>query len=361
MINGMFSSTLQNKIDGLQQYKKTVSLGGVSLCSPLMLAPMSMITNAPFRLLMQNLGAGGTVSDLISCHGILHGNKKTRHMLYIDPRETNVGIQLFGEDKHSMAEAAKIAQDFGPAFIDINMGCPVRKVVSKGAGSALLKNPKELYKLFRSIKSVLKIPLTIKIRTGWEENSKNAPEVLKIAREEGIEFVAIHGRTRAQGYSGEADWDYLEALAEQSLIPTIGNGDLHHPSLVQQRLKKTKCQALMLGRGPLRNPFIFLKSLEPTDDIEFLPCDYLEIINVLEGLLSEYYERQKEGSVLIQLRKFILWFSSGFKGAAKFRETLFKCQDIKNTLSQCEKFFLSLEEGPKQINFNTPFMNSGHG
>ena len=357
----MFSSDLQQKIDSLKELRSEISLGNVKFSSPLLLAPMSMICSAPYRLLMEELGAGGTVSELVSCHGILHGNKKTRKMLSIDPREKNVGIQLFGEDASSMSEAAIVAQEFGPKFIDINMGCPVKKVVTKGAGSALLKEPKKLGRFLREIKKAIDIPLTIKIRTGWDTDSTNADEIIKIAHEEGIEFVAVHGRTRAQGYSGLAKWDYLEKLAQNSSIPIIGNGDLHHPILVKKRLGVTNCQALMLGRGPLRDPFIFLKSFDKNDKIAFYPKDYLEVILTLKKLLEEYHQAEYAKTILIQLRKFILWFSSGFSGASKFRELLFKSGDIQETLNLCEDFFLSLGDVQKRINFDSPFMTSGHG
>jgi nifR3 family TIM-barrel protein len=357
----MFSSDLQQKIDTLKESRSKISLGGINFASPLLLAPMSMICSAPYRLLMEELGAGGTISELVSCHGILHGNKRTRKMLSIDPRETNVGTQLFGEDTSSMAEAAKIAEEFGPKFIDINMGCPVRKVVTKGAGSALLKDPKKLSVFLREIKKAINIPLTIKIRTGWDEDSINADEVIKIAHEEGVEFVAVHGRTRAQAYKGFANWDYLENLAKTSPLPIIGNGDLHHANLIKDRVSKTACQALMLGRGPLRDPFIFLKSYDQKNKFNFYAKDYFEVITAMDKLLSEYHGEEFAGTVLIQLRKFILWFSAGYPGASKFREILFKCQEKEDTLNFCEDFFLSQADALKKIDYNSPFMTSGHG
>jgi len=357
----MFSPDLQQKIDFLKKFRPEVSLGEIKFSSPLLLAPMSMICSAPYRLLMEELGAGGTVSELVSCHGILHKNKKTKKMLYIDPREKHVGTQLFGEDGKLMAEAAKVAQEFGPKFIDINMGCPVKKVVTKGAGSALLKEPKNLGAFFREIKKSIDIPLTIKIRTGWDEDSTNADEVIKIAHEEGVEFVAIHGRTRAQSYKGQANWQYLEELAQKSPLPIIGNGDLHHVNLIKDRLGKTDCHALMLGRGPLRDPFIFLKSYDLKNEINFHARDYFEVITVLDKLLAEYHGEEYANSVLIQLRKFILWFSAGYPGSSKFREILFKCQEKADTLSFCKDFFLSQEDVDKKIDYNSPFMTSGHG
>jgi nifR3 family TIM-barrel protein len=335
-------------------------MGQVSFDSPLLLAPMSAICNAPFRLLMEALGAGGTVSELISCHGINHGNARTLKMLELDPRERNIGLQLFGEDEKAMATAAERAEDFGPKFIDINMGCPVRKVVTKGGGSALLRDTQKLGRFFGTIKRSIDIPLTIKIRTGWDEESLNADEVIRIAHEEGVEFVAIHGRTRTQQYKGLARWDYLELLAETSELPIIGNGDLPTPELTKKRLKQTRCQGLMLGRGPLRNPFIFLDSfLKEGEPSPFTSIDYWEITQKLFEL-TEYYAFN-EKALVIQMRKHIMWFAAGLPGAAQFRGVLFQHPTLKDTLKATEDFFTERAQEKKQLDVNEPFMTSGHG
>ena len=281
MNSNPFSPQLQKKIDLLKLKRRPTKLGRIDFASPLILAPMAGICTIPFRLLMEDLGAGGTVSELVSCHGINHGNDRTLSMLKIDPREENVGLQLFGEDPESMAKAAKVAQEYNPKFIDINMGCPVRKVVTKGGGSALLKEPQELIPYLKAIKEVLHIPLSIKIRTGWDDDSINADEVVKIANDLGIEWVAIHGRTRAQSYAGHANWDYIEELTQNSPLPLIGNGDLHQAYQVKERLEKTHCKALMIARGSLRNPFIFLESYIENEEIAFNGADYFEVIQRL--------------------------------------------------------------------------------
>lgn len=357
----MFSEQLQNKIDPILKRRNSISLGRIHFDSPLLLAPMSAICNVPFRLLMEKLGAGGTVSELISCHGIQHRNDRTLHMLKIDPREKNIGIQIFGEDKNAMSYAAAFAQDFGPKFIDINMGCPVRKVVSKGGGSALLQDTSKLGDFFSTIKKEIQIPLTIKIRTGWDEASINAHEIIHIAKEEGIEFVAVHGRTRTQQYKGQANWNYLETLAQLSPLPIIGNGDLHSAKVTRQRLIQTSCQALMLGRGPLRNPFIFLESFLSEQEVSpFGPRDYLEIIECLLELTKEY--AFKERAVLVQMRKHIVWFAAGLKNVAIFRNDLFKAPDLKETMRITRDYFMSLGDNAfKKINYDESFMSSGHG
>ncbi len=354
-----FSPELQTKIDVLKSRQTPIKLGGISFDSKCLLAPMSSICTAPYRLLMEELGAGGTVSELISCHGINYKNEKTFKMLEIHPRERNVGIQLFGENAEAMAQAAEVAADKNPKFIDINMGCPVRKVVSKGGGSALMKDPLKLSHFFSTIKKAIDIPLTIKIRTGWDSDSINAPEIINIAKNEGIEFVAIHGRTRTQAYKGQADWDLLEKIGQDKFLPIIGNGDLHTPEKVRARLEDTKCDALMLGRGPLRNPFIFLEGfMTEEDDFNFSAQDYLEIIERFKSYLEDYTDRER--TIHITLRKNIVWMAQGYPNVAHFRNAIFTAKDIDETMDVTREYFSQIQGG-KRIDHSKDFMAGGHG
>jgi len=356
-----FSDSLQTKINHLKKKMVPIQLGKVQFDSPLLLAPMSAICNAPFRYLMEELGAGGTISELISCNGIKFVNARTKKLLEISPLEKNVGIQLFGDDPEILAMAAQVAQESGPKFIDINMGCPVKKVVSRGAGSALLKDPSKLGVLFSTIKKSIDIPLTIKIRTGWDDDSLNAAEVIKIAHEEGIEFVSIHGRTRTQAYKGHANWDYIENVALNSPLPVIGNGDLSHEKIIRARLANTNCKALMLGRGPLRDPFIFLKSYDDQNEISFSSVDYWEVLEKLHLLLTEYHGADRARVVMIQLRKFIVWYSMGFSYAVEFRERIFKTPDPIETMKLAQDFFLSHGDTLKKLDIDQSFISSTHG
>jgi tRNA-dihydrouridine synthase B len=358
-----FSPELSQKIASFKSHAKPIKLGSIPFDSKLILAPMAGICNIPYRLLMEDLGAGGTVSELISCHGINYGNERTLEMLKIHPLERNVGIQLFGEDADAMARAAEVAESHGPKFLDINMGCPVNKVVTKGGGSAMMKEIEKLAPLFEKMRSRMKIPLSIKIRTGWDANTRNASEILKIAHESGIEWVAIHGRTRTQQYTGLADWDFIEALNETKKLPLIGNGDLHHPFGVSERLQKTNCDALMIARGALRNPFIFLESLDPAYASQkrsvFLGKDYWEVIQRLHQYCTETFPEER--TVLVQLRKLIVWFAAGFPHAASFRSQIFGCQVLDDCMKITEDYFLSLGTSQKFINYDEVFMSSGHG
>lgn len=356
-----FTTDLQKKIDLLKVKRSSVQLGDIGFDSPLLLAPMASICTPPFRLLMEDLGAGGTVSELISANGINYGNEKTLKMLKIDEREKNIGIQIFGEDGKSMASAAKIVARQNPKFIDINMGCPVKKVVTKGGGSALMKNIENLAPFLNEIKKAIDIPLTIKIRTGWDADEINADKIEKIALNEGIEWVAIHGRTRAQQYTGKANWQYIEDLAASSTLPIIGNGDLHQSHQVKARLKETNCDALMIARGCLRNPFIFLESYSEQDSNEsvFSGSDYFEVVQRLYQYTLDTYDDERIR--LIQMRKLIVWFAAGFPGASKFRNNMFSCKELDGSMNHAEEFFIGLGDRSKQINYDEVFMSSGHG
>jgi len=358
--NAPFSSELQKKIDLLKSRRKAITLGSLHFDSPLLLAPMSSICNAPFRLLMEDLGAGGTVSELISCHGINYKNVRTTEMLRIDPREKNVGLQLFGEGAEAMAQAAIVAEEYKPKFIDINMGCPVKKVVGTGAGSSLLKDTSALPKLFSTIKKSISVPLTIKIRIGWDFDSINALEVIHIAKEEGVDFVAVHGRTRSQQYTGLADWNYLNALGDKAPLDIIGNGDLHTPNLVRENLQTSKCQALMLGRGPLRNPFLFLEPyLTEADDLYFTPNDHMEVLNKLIEYSRDY--AHSEHILLISIRKHLIWMAAGYNNVSSFRDLIFKTPDLDETIKLSEEFFHGQNGERKRLQDHNTFMTSGHG
>lgn len=356
-----FSKDLQAKIDSLKTNQKPIKLGSIHFDSKLILAPMAGICTPPFRMLMEDLGAGGTVSELISATGILYENKRTLEMLKVDERERNIGIQLFGEDAESLGKACEVAARRNPKFLDLNMGCPVRKVVQKGGGSALMKEIESLAPVFRAMKQAVDIPVSIKIRMGWDADGINADKIEHIAREEGIEWVAIHGRTRAQQYTGLANWDYIEEVSQNATLPIIGNGDLHQPFQVQDRLEKTNCAALMIARGCLRNPFIFLEGIhtEKLTKSLFKGYDYLEAIERLYDYTVQTYENER--TRLVQLRKLIVWFAAGFPSAAAFRNQMFSCQDLDDSMKIAQDYFLSLGERDKNINYNEVFMNSGHG
>ncbi len=359
----MKDTKLNKKIEKLKSRREALKIGSIELESPYILGPMSAITNAPFRLLMQDLGAGASISELISCYGINYKNQKTLNMLKLAEREKNIGLQLFGDNKIEMAKAATVAEEYGASFIDINMGCPVKKVVKKGGGSALLKDIKSLESFFKTIKKSINIPLTIKIRIGWDINSINAHEVIKIATDCGIEWISVHGRTRCQQYKGHSNWELLETLAKES-SRVIGNGDLHSPTIAKNRLLHTNCSALMIARGALHFPFIFLECyLKEDEDSPFDGNDYFSIIQRYFNYLCRHSYHQR--SIDIQLKKIICYFSYGFNGAVQFREMILS-KDISSTiaLEHSQKFFTSLSKEDikaKLINCSHSMLLGGHG
>ena len=349
----------REKILTLLKYRQITPIANVKFDSNLILAPMAGITTHAYRILMENLGAGATVTELISAHAVNHKNFKTIQMLTPNFREKNLAIQIFGEDATSVAKACNFVQKFTPQSIDINIGCPVKKVVSRGAGSALLQDLKKLKNYLLEIRRAVVIPLSIKIRTGWDESTINAMETVKIAEDCGIDFVSIHGRTRSQQYSGQVNWDYIESIAQNSSIPIIGNGDLHSPKLVKERMIKTKCDALMLGRGSIRNPFIFLESIDPKGDIKFNSSDIWEVINVLFKLNSEMIPKEK--IIINQTVKHIVWLAAGYSNSKEFRNKIYKVENINEARSMARDFFLAKKDSIRKLNYDSPFMGGGHG
>lgn len=316
-------------------------------------APMAGISDTVFRLLMRELGAQCVVSELLSAEGLIRGGQRTREMMRFDERERPVGIQIFGHQIESLAEAAKIVEAEGADFVDINFGCPVKKVVCDGGGAAWMKDPVKLAKLLQTVKKGLRIPLTIKVRTGWDDNSKNVKEVVQIAANSGVSWVAIHGRTRAQGYSGYADWELIRETAIHSPIPIIGNGDIVTPAQAKMRIDEGYAHAVMIGRGALKNPWIFREILgEKAETKNFLP-----LINRHFDLAIEKKDRHR---AFLSLKKFLAWYAAGFPNSGKFRFELFKLEDIDQLRSHATDYFSQLPELPK-MDDGQPFLMGGHG
>lgn len=320
---------------------------------------MAGITDMPFRKYMKNLGAGVVISELISAHGINYKSEKTFKLTKFDEIERPVGIQLFGETPESIAEASKVMEQTGVDFIDLNFGCPVKKVVCKGAGSALLKDLVQLGKVLNVVKKSLSIPLTIKIRTGWDQPGRNASEVCRIAYEEGITWVAIHGRTRTQAYEGLADWDYIAQVKRESKIPIIGNGDITSSDMALERLKTSGCDAVMIGRGCLKNPWIFTDAHEKfTAQVSTVNRSF---IFLLHELLREYSGYGDEKYQTIQLKKFFSWYSAGYPESSLFRKNIFSQSTLEGTIDEIKKYFAPLDSRGHREDESDLILKSGHG
>ncbi len=329
--------------------------------NPFVLAPMAGITDHAFRTFMKALDASVVVTELVSAHGIEYASERTLQLMNFDETQRPVGIQLFGEDPEILGRAAQVAEQRGADFVDLNFGCPVPKVVKKGAGSAMLKDLPAMKKVLAGVKGAVKIPVTIKIRTGWDASLRNAIEVCRIAEGEGITWVAIHGRTRAQGYAGLADWDYIAEVKSQVNIPILGNGDLTSAKKAVARLKQSGCDGVMIGRGCLKNPTIFRQALHQwknpgAETLAELP--YLEVLSGLHQCLEKYTPPNLIG---IQMKKFAAWFSSGYPGASQFRKQIFQSKSHEETMELAFQFFETVSVNAQQDTSHEEFLMGGHG
>ncbi|NDG84078.1 MAG: tRNA dihydrouridine synthase DusB [Proteobacteria bacterium] len=338
-----------------------MKLGPVEIAHPFLLAPMAGITNSPFRRLMREYGSSVVISELVSANGIEYASHRTLELLKFVEAERPVGLQIFGEDEANLVNACRVVERMGANFVDLNLGCPVPKVVKKGAGSAMCRNPAGLGKILDAMVKSVKIPVTIKIRTGWDSTLRNAAEVVKVAADAGVAWVAIHGRTRAQGYSGEADWDFIGDIKAKSPLPIIGNGDVGTAEQAVARYKTYGVDAVMIGRGALRNPFIFEQSSALLEGRPVSPVNADRIIELLQkqrGYLTEVFEGR---SVLLHARKFLAWYSSGYPGSGEFRKNVFHIPDEPALWAEAERFF---RESISKRDFgflNEPFLMGGHG
>jgi nifR3 family TIM-barrel protein len=318
------------------------------------LAPMAGITDTVFRLLMRKMGSQVVISELLSAEGLVRGGARTRSMMQFDERERPVGIQIFGSHISTMVEAAKIVQEDGADFVDINFGCPVKKVVCDGSGSAWLKTPSKMGELLSTLKTNLRIPLTIKVRTGWDDQSRNVKEVVKVAAQCGVSWVAIHGRTRAQGYSGLADWELIREVAISSPIPIIGNGDIITASQAKKRIEEGYSHAVMIGRGALKNPWIFQDILETERTSTY---DLVQLIHEHFQLAIEKKDRDR---AFLSLKKFMGWYAAGYPYSSAFRGSIFQTNDVDELRDLALEFF-GKQGFQKPVDNGQPFLMGGHG
>ncbi len=322
------------------------------------MAPMSGITDVCFRQLMDEMGAGVLVSELVSAKGLIYNSEKTRRMIVIHKNPgTLVGVQLFGEDADDFIKVAHQVQEQGADFLDINLGCPVRKVVQKGCGSALMRDPVQLEKFLTRIRRNIDLPLTVKMRTGWSDEELTIHECVAAAQNAGCEWVAIHGRTRVQGYQGRADWDLIAQVKQRTTLPVIGNGDLRDAGKARTLLRETGVDAVMIGRGALRNPWIFKQC---TGELgETLDPPRLALLRRFHVLLEPRYDTRR---TLLYLRKLAVWLAYGYPGASAFRGAMFQTPTTSEVLEKAEDYFAGVDDLPvPRFDESEAFMMGGHG
>ena len=297
-----------------------LQIGNVKLENDLILGPMAGVTDLPFRLLCKEHGAGLLCMEMVSAKGIMYNNKNTKFLLTIDERERPVSLQLFGSDPDIISEQAKRIEELPFDILDINMGCPVPKIVNNGDGSALMKNPLLAGEIIEKTVRAIQKPVTVKIRKGFDEEHINAVEMAHIARESGAAAIAVHGRTREQYYSGKADWEIIRKVKEAVKIPVIGNGDVWTPQDAIDMRKQTGCDGVMIGRGAQGNPWIFKQILhyEQTGELLEKPSPQ-EVTEMILRHAKMQMEFKGEYIGMREIRKHAAWYTAGYKNSAKLR------------------------------------------
>ena len=316
-------------------------IGNVTIHNQVVLAPMAGICNSAFRRICKEMGCGLIYAEMVSDKAITFQNQKTLDMLYMTEEERPIVQQIFGSDKDSFVEAAKtIYEKMRPDIIDINMGCPVPKVAVRAqAGSALLKDPDKIYDIVSAVVKAVPIPVTVKIRSGWDQNHINAVEVAKVIEKAGASAICVHPRTRSQGYSGKADWSIIKAVKDCVLIPVIGNGDVKTPEDAKRMLDETGCDAVMIGRGVLGNPWLIKNTVSYLDtgsyDNDITVDDKIEMILHHLDYLSHL---KNEHIATLEIRNHIGWYLKGVPGGTVVKNKIYQTSNIRDIISILSTF-----------------------
>ncbi len=316
-------------------------IGNVEIQNPVVLAPMAGICNSAYRTIIKEMGCGYMVAEMVSDKALMYGNKKTQEMLYMTDFERPIGQQIFGSDKDSFVIAAKYVYEYmHPDIIDINMGCPVPKVaISSQAGSALLKSPEKVKEIVEAVVASVPIPVTVKIRSGWDQNSINAIQIAKICEEAGASAITVHPRTRSQGYSGKADWSIIKAVKEAVSIPVIGNGDILSCYDAKKMMEETHCDAIMIGRGVLGNPWLIRECIEYLESArEPKPVSSLEKIAMIRHHLSYLLQTKPYKVAMLEIRSHAAWYLKGLPHAKELKQAIFATKEEEELLKLLEEY-----------------------
>lgn len=317
-------------------------IGNVEIKNRVVLAPMAGISNTSYRKIIKEMGAGLIYAEMVSDKAICYDNDKTLDMLKMSDEERPIAQQIFGSDKNSFVKAAQIIEEkMHPDIIDINMGCPVPKVALKSqAGSALLKNPAKIYEIVSAVVEAVNVPVTVKIRSGWDQNSINAVEVAKMIEKAGASAITVHARTRSQGYSGLADWNIIKAVKESVSIPVIGNGDVTNPKLAKKMLDETGCDAVMIGRGVLGNPWLIRETVKYLEDGTVIPRpSNMEIYQMIEKHYNMLEADKNAILANLEMRSFIMWYLKGIPNTKDLKNEVNKLKTKEEVLVLLKNFF----------------------
>ena len=317
-----------------------LTIGNVTLENNCILAPMAGVTDLPYRLICREMGAGLVCMEMVSAKAIYYNNKNTEELLKVHPGELPASLQLFGSDPEILAAMAARIEERPYSFIDLNMGCPVPKVVNNGEGSALMKNPKLVEKILTAMVKAVRKPVTVKIRKGFTEENPNAVEIAKIAEACGVQAIAVHGRTREQYYSGQADWEIIRQVKEAVKIPVIGNGDVDSPQKAKRLLEETGCDGIMIGRAAQGNPWIFQQTVHYLRTGELLPkptnAQKREVILRHAAMEEEY---KGEYTAVREMRRHLAWYSFGMPNSAKFRQNINQMETMEELKASVNLIF----------------------
>jgi len=315
-----------------------MKIGNLELNNPVLLAPMAGISDLPYRRLMKRFGAALVFTEMVSANGLHYGGGGTTELLLSSPDEQPLGVQIFGADPGLMAEAARKVAPHGN-LIDINMGCPVKKVIRSGAGSALLKDPQQIAQIISAVRKAVDLPLTIKIRSGWDHDSRNFMEVARIAANEGVDAITLHPRTRSEGFGGHSDWRELARLKSCINLPVIGSGDLFSADDALQMFAETGCDAIMIGRGGYGNPWLIRDILARQDGKTETTPDATERYRVAKLHLALFLESFPPQKAARDMRKHLCWYTHGLPGSAQFRATLNRTRNLDEMETLLDSFF----------------------
>ena len=322
-------------------------IGNVEIKNQVVLAPMAGISNTAYRQIIKEMGAGLIFAEMVSDKALVYGSEKTFDLLKMSDMERPIAQQIFGSDVDSFVKAAKLVEDkMHPDIIDINMGCPVPKVAIKSqAGSALLKNPDKIKEIVSAVVKAVSVPVTVKIRSGWDANSVNAVEVAKVIEEAGASAITVHGRTRAQGYSGNADWNIIKQVKEMVSIPVIGNGDVTSAEKAKEMLDFTGCDAVMIGRGVLGNPWLIKECVSYLDSGIIPPKPSVrEKIEMLKRHYQLLVDSTSEKQAILEIRTHALWYIKGMPKSAYIKNEICKTKNSEDLFKILNDYLGDLDD-----------------